>query len=42
MMKKNLLLWLFVAIILIWGFETFNTAGDSVGNKNDYVAFKED
>lgn len=41
-MKKNLLLWLFVAIILIWGFETFNTAGDSVGNKNDYVAFKEE
>ncbi len=39
-MKKNMLLWLIVAVVLIYGFESFNGSGDGYASRNDYTAFK--
>lgn len=39
-MRKNLLMWLIVAVVVIYGFSSFNDAAENASSKSDYVAFK--
>ena len=39
-MKRNLLVWLIVAVVVVYGLSSFNDAAENASSKGDYVAFK--
>ena len=41
-MAKNLILWLIVAVVIIYGLEAINSNGNSGNETNNYVQFKQE